>query len=80
VSEPIREHDPRYSLVQDMIEGDAARQDAAAVKLQRIDRLVQNAEDVAAQLTEKLIPDDLRAAGYRFVFDTTPIPVTREDT
>lgn len=75
----IPEHDPRYSLVQDMIEGDARTQDAAAARLSRIDLLVQQAEDLAESLTLKLVPEELRAAGYRFAFDTTPIPIKQED-
>ena len=75
----INEHDPRYSLVQDIIEGDAGTQDFAAARLSEIDRLVQSAEDIAETLTRTLIPEDLRAAGYRFLFDTTPVPVLQED-
>lgn len=76
----ISEGDPRYSLVQDMLEGDAARQDAAAERLARIDKLIRDAENLAEHLTEMLVPKELRSAGYRFVFDTTPIPVQKEQT
>lgn len=78
MTQPINEGDPRYSLTQDMIEGDAARQNAAAVKLKVIDKLIQDAQDLAAHLTKTLIPEDLQAAGYRFEFSTTPILFIRE--
>ncbi len=75
----ISEGDPRYNLLQDMIEGDPRMQDAAALRLRTIDKLVQDAEDVAESLTKALVPEDLRAAGYRFMFDTTPIPFKAEE-
>jgi len=79
MSRPIKDGDPRYNLVQEILEGDARAQDAAALRLRTMDKLVQDAQDVAESLTQELIPEELRAAGYRFVFDTTPIPIKEED-
>ena len=79
MSRPIKDGDPRYNLVQEILEGDAHMQDAAALRLRTIDKLIQDAQDVADQLTQSLVPEELRAAGYRFVFDTTPIPIKEED-
>jgi hypothetical protein len=72
---PIKDGDPRYSLAQDLIEGDAETQSAAVARLDKINLLIKNGEEVADHLTTLLIPEDLRAAGYRFTFDTTPISV-----
>lgn len=80
MTQPINEGDPRYSLVQDMLEGDAACQDAAALRLKRIDQLVQDAQDLAEHLTKTVIPEDLQAAGYRFTFETTPVLFIRDTT
>lgn len=41
--------------------------------------LMQKAVELADQLTETLLPEELRAAGFRFWFDTTPIPMTKEN-
>lgn len=75
----IHEGDPRYSLCQDILEGDSRAQDAAFAQLTAIDKLVQRAEDVVAELNESFLPEDLRAAGYRFVFETTPIPIKEKE-
>lgn len=75
----IREGDPRYNLVQEILEGDARMQDAAALRLSTVDKLIQDAQDVAESLTKALVPEDLRAAGYRFVFDTTPMSFKAEE-
>jgi hypothetical protein len=40
--------------------------------------LVEKAEEIAASLTERLVPEDLQRAGFRFVFDTTPLSVLSE--
>ncbi len=40
--------------------------------------LVETAEELAASMTQKLIPEDLQRAGFRFVFDTTPLSVLSE--
>lgn len=69
---PIKNGDPRYNLTQDLIEGDRATQEAAALRLDEINDLIKDAEAAAEELTRLFIPDDLREAGYRFVFDTTP--------
>lgn len=66
----IRGGDPRYNLVQDLIEGDALRQD-------RAQRLLDLANEAADRLTGQL-PEELRALGFRFAFDTTPLSVLRE--
>lgn len=79
MTKPIKGNDPRHNLIQEILEGDARMQDVAAARLRGIDELVRNAEAVAADLTQTLIPEDLRAAGYRFAFETTPIPITKED-
>lgn len=69
---PIKDGDPRYNLTQDLIEGDRATHDAAALRLDEINDLIKDAGAAAEELTRLFIPEDLRVAGYRFVFDTTP--------
>ena len=71
---PIPEGDPRYNLAQDLIEGDGVRQDRA----QHLLDLIERAREVAADLTERLVPEDLRSLGYRFEFDARPLSVLRE--
>jgi hypothetical protein len=66
----IREEDPRYDLAQDLIEGDAVRQD-------RAQRLLDLMDETASLLTEQL-PEELRALGYRLAFDYTPLPIKEE--
>jgi hypothetical protein len=74
----ISEGDPRYNLVQEILEGDGRAQDAAFLRLHEIDKLIQDAQDLAESLTKTLVPENLREIGYRFVFDTTPLPIKKE--
>lgn len=70
----IHEGDPRYSLCQDLIEGDGPTQDAASARLVEINALVQQAQDVAEALTWALLPQELIDAGYHFAFETSLCP------
>lgn len=40
--------------------------------------LIEKAEEIAASLTERLVPEDLQHAGFHFAFDTTPLSVPSE--
>ena len=40
--------------------------------------LIERAEEVADYMTRKLVPEALQRLGFRFAFDTTPLPVLSE--
>lgn len=68
----IKEGDPRYDQIQDLVKYNEARQEAAVRQLE----LIGQAQDVASTLTDLVIPDELRALGYRFAFAVDPEEVT----
>jgi len=72
-SDVVREGDPRMNLLQDLIEGDGPRQDRAS----RILDLIETANRLADHMTRAVMPEELRALGYRFEFNARPLPVLK---
>lgn len=52
---------------------DAAYERARAVREEFEQRTAARAHELAAELTESLLPDEMRAAGLRFEFSTEPV-------